>query len=361
MERKELMLIWFNYQGYSFSKVEKILEKIDEIDDLFDENKVKTAFFEKEFVDFRKKILSEDFSKFADNVFESFCKYNISAVTYVSEKYPKSLLNIDNPPLVLYLKGNVDLLNEKAISIVGTRKPTTYGRIVCEKFTKELSDAGLVTVSGLAYGIDTVVAESTLSVNGKTIAVLAGGLDSIYPSQNTALSNKIIENGGLLVSEYRVGLKPLAHQFICRNRIVSGLGLGLLIIEASKTSGTMTTARFALEQSKELFVVPGNITSSQSEGTNSLIDEMPDVFTISPNRILFKLNIKKKEIPKVQKQVDMLETNILTVLDNGEMSFDDLCDKLSVSPSALSAKLIKLEMFGLVKKGNGNTYYKSLD
>ena len=361
MERKELILIWFNYQGYSFSKVEKILDKIDDFDELFDENKFKNAFFDEKFSDFRNKFLNEDFEKFEEKVLNDLYKYNLTVLTYVSNDYPKSLLNIDDPPLVLYLKGNKNLLNEKAISIVGTRKPTTYGRIACEKFTKELSESGLVTVSGLAYGIDTIVAESTLAVNGKTIAVLAGGLDSIYPSQNTSLSNKIVENGGLLISEYRVGLKPLSHQFICRNRIVSGLGLGLFIVEAGKSSGTMTTARFALEQSKELFVLPGNITSPQSEGTNGLIDEMPDTFTISPNRILFKLGIKKKETQKVEKQVDMIETQILSVLENGEISFDDICEKLNISASLLSSKLIKMEMFGLVKKGNGNIYYKTLN
>lgn len=360
MERKELLLIWFNYEGYSFSKVDKILEKINDINELFDENIIKNAFFEEKYADFRNKILSTDFDKFEKDVLESLYKNNVSVITYVSEKYPETLLDIDEPPLVLYVRGNIDLLKEKSISIVGTRKPTTYGRIVCEDFTKKLSEAGLVTVSGLAYGIDTIVAESTLAVGGKTIAVLAGGLDSIYPKQNTSLANKIVENGGLLVSEYRIGLSPLSHQFICRNRIVSALSLGLLIIEAGKTSGTMTTARFAIEQSKELFIVPGNITSAQSEGTNGLIDEMPDTFTISPNRILFKLNIKKKTTQKVQKQVDMLESQILAELENGEVSFDDLCDRLNISASAISPKLIKLEMFGFIKKGNGNVYYKTL-
>jgi len=361
MNRDELILIWFNYEGYSFSKVEKILEKIDEINDLFDESKVKNAFFEEKYFDFRNKILNTNFKKFEEMVINDLYKYEVGVVTYFSQEYPDTLKNIDEPPLVLYYKGNVKLLNEKAISIVGTRKPTTYGRLVCDKFTKELVFAGLVTVSGLAYGIDTIVAETTLASNGKTIAVLAGGLDSIYPSQNTSLASKIVQSGGLLVSEYRIGVKPLSYQFISRNRIVSALGLGLLIIEAGKTSGTMTTARFAIEQSKELFVVPGNINSSQSEGTNSLIDEMPDVFTISPNRILFKLNIKKKETQKVEKQVDMIESQILAELNSSELSFDELCERLNMSASALSSKLIKMEMFGLVKKGNGNLYYKAID
>ena len=358
MKKEELVLIWFNYNNYSFLKVEKILEKFDKIEDILDKNLVKNAFFDEKFNEISNKILETDFNKFEEEVLNDLFNYSLKAITYVSDDYPEKLKNIDDPPLVLYVKGNEKLLNSQSISIVGTRKPTTYGRIVCENFTKELSSAGLVTVSGLAYGIDTIVAESTLSVNGKTIAVLAGGLDSIYPSQNTGLAKRIIDNGGLLVSEYKVGHKPINYQFISRNRIVAGLGDGLLIVEAGKASGTMTTAKFALEQSRELFVVPGNITSIQSEGTNTLIDEMPDTFTISPTRILFKLGVKKNEKPKVQNQIDMTESNILDVLSNGETSFDDLCEKTGLSASILSSKLIKMEMFGLVKKGNGNYYHK---
>ena len=166
---------------------------------------------------------------------------------------------------------------------------------MCEKFTKELSNAGLVTVSGLAYGIDTIVAETTLEAGGKTIAVLGGGLDSIYPASNTNLAKRVAGQG-LLVSEYRIGVKPQTYSFVNRNRIVSALGLGTLIIEAGKKSGTMTTAKFAIEQSRELFVVPGNIYSKLSEGTNNLINEMPDTFTISPDRILYRLGIEKKQI-----------------------------------------------------------------
>lgn len=356
---EELALLWFDYNDIKFSKVEKILDKFDKIDDVFDKNLVKNAIFkDNELKEVKQKLLDLDKDEFANKIYEEFYKYNISAVTFASKGYPEKLKNIDDSPLVLYVKGDKSLLCKKSISIVGTRKPTTYGRIVCEKFTKELSNAGLVTVSGLAYGIDTCVANSTLDAQGKTIAVLAGGLDSIYPPSNTALANSIVEKGGLLVSEYRLGIKPLQYHFIERNRIVSALGLGTLIIEAGKTSGTMATARHALEQGRELFVVPGNINSIQSEGTNNLIDEMPDTFTICPERILYRLKIKKKKEETAPVQVDLIENQILTLLSEGELSFDELSDKSKIKPAELSAKLIKMEMFGLVKKGNGNTYYK---
>ncbi len=359
IKENELALIWFDYNNIGFSKVERFLEKFDKVEAVFDKNLLKNAIFEDDTLkEIKEKLLNLDKEKFEDKILDEFYKYNISAVTFLSENYPEKLKNIDSSPLVLYAKGDISLLNKKSVAIVGTRKPTTYGRIVCEKFTKELLSAGLVTVSGLAYGIDTVVATTTLDAGGKTIAVLAGGLDSIYPSQNKSLADKIVEYGGLLISEYRPSVKPLAYSFINRNRIVSALSLGTVIVEAGKTSGTMATARHAIEQGRELFVIPGNINSLQSEGTNNLIDEMPDTFTISPERVLFKLKIKKKKQEAEPVQVDLIESQILNVLSEGELTFDELSDKLNMKPSELSALLIKMEMFGLVAKGESNTYYK---
>lgn len=358
MDRRDVFLIWLNIQGLTYYRAQNIFAKFDNFDDFFNEKKVKNAFFGDEYYELMMKFLSENFEKFQIETEDLLYKYDVKYLTYFSDGYPKLLKYTNDAPLVLYYRGNVELLKYKAISIVGTRRPTTYGKIVCEKFTKELAGAGIVTVSGLAYGIDTLVAENTLSIKGRTIAVLAGGLDSIYPAQNTALANRIVENGGLLISEYFIGVKPLSYYFINRNRIVAGLSLGLLIVEAGSHSGTMTTAKFALDQSKELFVVPGNITSPQSEGTNMLIDELPDVFTTSTDRILMKFGVKKAVSEKSVKQVDMSESRILSALEFEELSYDDLCEKTGLSPSELSARLIKLEMFGLVKKGNGNTYYK---
>ena len=358
MNKKELFLIWCNYNGLNFSKLEKILANFNDFEEIFDKNNTQNAFFDESINSIIQNLQNEDMKNFEQVVTREMERYNVKPVTYWSEEYPDKLKVISDPPLVIYTKGDVSLLKKKSISIVGTRKPTMYGKIVCENFTKELSSAGLVTISGLAYGIDTIVAEKTLEAGGKTIAVLAGGLDSIYPAQNTSLAGRILETGGLLVSEYKIGTKPVNYQFISRNRIVSALGLGTLIVEAGKSSGTMTTANFALEQSRELFAIPGNINSSQSEGTNSLIDQMPDIFTISPERILYKLNIRKKSAPKSEVQIEMGENKIIELLSTGEKTFDELCDGTGMSASELSTKLIKMEMFGMVKKGPSNTYYK---
>lgn len=355
--KQELVCLWFDYNGYSFSKLEKILLQFDEIEALFQKKLIKNAFFEKDLEHIRQELLNVDEDEFLKKIEDELYKNDMQFVTFVSDGYPEKLKVIDDPPLVLYLKGDVSLLSKKSISIVGTRSPSEYGKIVCEKFTKELSQAGLVTVSGLAYGIDTIVAESTLDAGGKTIAVLAGGLDSIYPASNTNLAKRI-QNNGLLVSEVRPGVKPANYSFIQRNRIVSALSLGTLIIEAGKRSGTMSTARFAIEQSRELFVVPGNIYSSKSEGTNNLIDEMPDTFTIAPERILSRLKIKKIKPEEKTMQVGFDNNLILSALDAGEKSFDELSDITNMKSSELSTELIRMEMLDLIKIGDNGLYYK---
>lgn len=357
ISREDLVCLWFDYNGYTFAKLERILKGFDKIEDVFNKKLLKIAVFDSDLLDIKIKLLNLDESEFRQKVEDEFFKFGISAVTYVSKDYPEKLKVIADPPLVLYTKGDKSLLNKKSISIVGTRTPSEYGKIVCEKFTKELSSAGLVTISGLAFGIDAIVAESTLEVGGKTIAVLGGGLDSIYPASNTNLAKRVEENG-LLISEYRIGVKPVSYSFVNRNRIVSALGLGTLIIEAGKKSGTMTTARFAIEQSRELFVVPGNIYSKTSEGTNYLIDEMPDTFTISPERILSRLKIKRNVQPKSSVQVGLDDNSILNLLGNGEKSFDELSEYLELKPAELSSELVKLEMFGLIKIGDDGYYYK---
>lgn len=358
MERDELALIWLNQNGFSFSKSEKILKEFDKIEYIFEPNLVKNAVFD--FAgggEVKEKLLQINEESFRKKVEDELYNYDIKVITYASKGYPEKLKNIDEPPLVLYYRGDVELLNKKSIAIVGTRKPSDYGKLVCEKFTKALSNAGLVTVSGLAYGTDTIVAETTLFEGGKTIAVLGGGLDSIYPYQNKALSERI-EKSGLLLSEYMPKMKPTNYSFLERNRIVSALSLGTVIIEAGKRSGTMTTARCAIEQGRELFVIPGNINSPQSEGTNNLIDELPDTFTITPDRILSRLGIEKRTEPKSKVQVNLDDNLVLTELENGEKTFDELCDTTKIEPSKLSPLLVKMEMFGLIKKGNSNTYYK---
>lgn len=210
-------------------------------------------------------------------------KNDIKIINISDDNYPAKLKNIYAPPITIFAKGDISLLNSKSIAIVGSREPSKYGIYVAEKFSKELSKEGITIVSGLARGIDTFAHVGALSSFGKTIAVLGSGIDIVYPKENAKYYREISEKG-LIISEYIVGTAPESKNFPQRNRIISGLSDGVLVVEASKNSGTMITTDFALEQGKELYVIPGNITSNLSAGTNNLIKEgaklVTDVYEI---------------------------------------------------------------------------------
>lgn len=190
-----------------------------------------------------------------------------------SGDYPERLRNIYDPPKKLYVLGNFKILKEKAIAIVGSRKATEYGKKVAFQISQELTKENINVVSGLAIGIDTYAHLGAISIQNQasTIAVLGSGIDEMYPKENTELARKIIQTGGCIVSEYPLGTKPKKINFPQRNRIISGLSEGVVVVEASEKSGSLITAEFGIEQGKEIFAVPGNIDNPLSKGTNQLI------------------------------------------------------------------------------------------
>ena len=198
----------------------------------------------------------------------------IEEIYLSSKKYPQLLKMIYNPPQKLYVLGNKEILNDIGIAIVGTRKATEYGKRVTLKLSEDLSKSDIVVISGLAKGIDSYAHIGTLKVqNGKTIAVLGSGIKEIYPKENIELARKIIKNGGCIISEYPPEEKPNKINFPERNRIISGLSKGVVVVEAAVKSGALITTDFALEQGREVFAVPGNIYSNMSVGTNKLIGQ----------------------------------------------------------------------------------------
>lgn len=203
-------------------------------------------------------------------------KHNILLVSCFSEKYPDSLKFIDNRPVFIYIRGNIENLYEDCIAIVGSRNASIYGRNVARKIARELADRNINIVSGLAAGIDKFAHLGALeSKTGKTIAVLGTGIsdNEIYPFENKKVFENILENKGTIISEFKLGTKPLKYNFPLRNRIISGLSTKLIVVEAAKNSGSLITADFALEQGKDIYAVPGNITSENSVGTNELIKQ----------------------------------------------------------------------------------------
>ena len=201
-------------------------------------------------------------------------KYKVIKVDMNSKYYPERLMYIDSPPKQLYCLGNLELLNyEKNIAIIGSRDCSHYGERATKDFAFNLAKEKVCIVSGLARGIDSFAHIGALNAKGKTIAVIGSGLDNIYPKENTKLAQSIVENGGLIISEYPLGSPPLKQHFPARNRIISGLSDGVLVTEARRNSGTNITVDFALEQGKDVFVIPGNIYSKTSNGTNFMIAE----------------------------------------------------------------------------------------
>lgn len=239
-----------------------------------------------------------------DNDFENMKNLGLNILTIEDEFYPESLKNIFDPPYILYYIGDVKLLKKFCISVVGSRKPTPYGIFAATKFSKELVENGIVVVSGLAIGIDTCAQKSAVENGGKTIGILGTAFDNIYPKSNTKFIKNIVSSGNLVLSEYPLNKKTMPYHFVQRNRLISGIGEGILVIEAGEKSGTLTTVDFALEQGKTVFSIPGNIDSRNSFGTNNLIKtgaklvmDIDDILNEYPN---FNFSCKKIEASKYE-------------------------------------------------------------
>lgn len=223
----------------------------------------------------KKKLNIEHFQKH----YEYMQKNNIKMITFQDEKYPLRLKKISNPPVVLYIKGDITILQSRALAMIGCRLCTEYGKTVAKHISYDLAKNNVTVISGLARGIDAYSHMGAIAGKGKTIAVVGNGLDIVYPYENKVLAEKIIETGGAIISEYIVGTRPEKKNFPERNRIISGLSEGIIVVEAREHSGTFITVDYALEQGKEVYAVPGNITSSNSEGTNELIKEGAKLIT----------------------------------------------------------------------------------
>ncbi|MFH1233842.1 MAG: DNA-processing protein DprA [Patescibacteria group bacterium] len=288
-----------------------------------------------------------------DSLMEKLIKQNIKVVTIEDKHYPKLLAEIYDPPPLLYYRGELTIADEFALAVVGSRKYSSYGKQVTEQLVKDLSVNNLTIVSGLALGIDGLAHEATLASHGRTIAVLGSGLDreNIYPSQNRYLVDKIVASGGAIISEFPLGSLPLKHHFPQRNRLISGLSLGVLVIEASLKSGSLITVSHALEQNREVFAVPGNIYSLNSAGTNHLIKQGAKLVS-SANDIIETLNLtqvvsyidNKKIIPDSPE-----EEKILTVLTCEPTHVNELIRLTKLDTAIINSTLVIMEMKGVIK------------
>ncbi len=291
---------------------------------------------------------------------ESIRKSNIKWITVFDQDYPSLLKQIYDPPIVLYYKGEFQPQDEKAIGVVGTRKMTSYGRVVTTQFTQGLVSAGLTIVSGLARGVDSEAHWTAVKNEGRTLAILGGGLNQIYPPENRSLAEKIIDGYGAVMSEFPPDYPSMPGNFPARNRIISGLSLAILVTEAAQDSGSLITARLALEQGREVFAVPGPITSNLSKGPIDLIKEGARPVT-SADEILEELGITKRSNMLDTSNITDLseeEKQVLEILDNENRHIDEIGRMLNFPSPKISSLLLKMEISGLVQSMGAGIYCK---
>lgn len=291
-----------------------------------------------------------------DDSLNEMQKRDVHWITFLDDEYPKSLSDVYDKPIVLFAKGNVEALKMRIISVVGTRRPTRYGAKVAEEFSREFARAGLCIASGFARGVDGIAHKACIDNNCATIAVFACGLDVIYPAEHRGLADGILANDGLLISEYPLGTKPLQYHFPDRNRIVSGISEAVFLPQAAKKSGSLITIRLAIEQGKEIFVVPGNIYDEENAGCNELLREMPHALAISPEDVLDALHIQREAVKKEPVQISIVESRILDSLHDGERHFEELLADTGLNVADLTNVLFNLEIDGLIVKTAGNYY-----
>jgi DNA processing protein len=285
----------------------------------------------------------------------------VSVLTWESPDYPKPLREISNSPPVLFIRGELRPSDRWAVAVVGTRRRTAYGRQVTRELVAGLAKSGITVVSGLARGIDGEAHLAALDYGGRTIAVLGSGVDQIYPPEHRDLAARIENGRGAVVSDYPLGTEPEARNFPPRNRIISGLSMGVLIIEAGAKSGALITARFAIEQDREVFAVPGNVNSAASQGTNQLIQQGAKLVTRVED-ILEELNLQM-----AVEQADLFavmpesaeEAVLLGMLTSEPTHIDDLSRTAGMPTSIVSSTLTLLELKGIVQHVGGMSYVRT--
>lgn len=288
---------------------------------------------------------------------ETLQKFKIQLLHSADIYYPRKLTQINSAPVFLYCKGSWQEHLNTALAVVGTRSPTHYGKQVTDFFVSHLGQK-LTIVSGLAYGIDTIAHETCVKNKTPTVAVLGSGIDVVYPSENKELMDKIIEQGGCVLSEFPLGTPPNNYNFPRRNRIISGLSLGTLVIEGQQKSGSLITALYALEQNREIFALPGNIFSPQSEGTNLLIQRGEAKLVMHPNDVLAELSMEQEsQFQEAQQVMPLLSNDELKIYQSLSCEGIDvslLCESTKLSSTKITATLTLLELKGFVQNtGNG--------
>lgn len=349
------LLMLKNTEGIGTVKTSRIMDVVKNVSDIYDNiGEVRAALVysvgHKLYEEIARKRDLIDFTEIEKKINE----HQVKIISICDKEYPFLLKQFDDKPLMLYCKGNMELISSSCFAVVGTRLPTKYGIRVTEEFVSILSKRFTI-VSGMASGIDTIAHRTTLQNRGKTIAVLGNGIERVYPPENLQLYNEIAEKG-LIVSEYEIGSQPLQYNFPARNRIISGLSRGVLVTEAGIKSGTMSTINHAISQGREVFCVPGSIHNKASSGCNKTIKECQSIAVTSVNDVLQGVGLNpEEEIKPSAMKLDVMEARIIEMLErNGEQHFEEILTDVDLTVSQLNSLLIKLSARGIINKCNNN-------
>ncbi len=300
-----------------------------------------------------------DFSEQAAKELEEAHSLGVQIIPFDSPRYPKRLKEIPDPPVLLYVKGDLKAQDNFSVAVVGSRKCTPYGKRIAYEFSKAFASSQITVVSGLALGIDSAAHRGAIDANGRTIAVLGSGIDRIYPASNAKLASSIVNGHGAVVSEFPFGTKPNKFNFPFRNRIISGISLATVVVEAAEKSGSLITARLAGEQGRDVFAVPGNITSKMSAGTNALIKDGAYPITAPSDLFAFEKELSSlfKESNNKGEELSSEEKLILSFLENSGMTPDKISEVTGIPLHRVVSLISYLEVKGFVGR-RGGRYFK---
>lgn len=374
METKEYLIALNMIDNLEVHKLKKLLDKFSKLDEIFKtsiSDLMGISGIKEEIACNIKNVLT---SKRFEDELRTINKENIKIMTIFDDNYPLNLKSIYDPPVVLYIKGNYLIQDIISLAIVGSRKASLDGLKLAKKLSMKLAQANITVISGLARGIDSASHRGALEAGGRTIAILGSGLKFLYPPENKNLYGQVAECGAI-ISEFPMSMPPRRENFPRRNRVISGLSLGVVVVEARKRSGSLITANFALEQGREVFAVPCHPDSMNSKGTNRLIQDgaklVQDVDDIIDelkpqlkSYIQLNLNEERKQPNKTENKenssnIENIERRIYDILSDKPHCLDELNFKSSINKDDLSASLLSLEIKGLVKKISDDLYIKN--
>ena len=286
-------------------------------------------------------------------------------IEYASSLYPERLRYIEKPPTRLYIEGNLENLNEIGIAVVGSRTNTQYGEKMCKKFVKELVEYNVNIISGLALGIDSIAHKTCLKNSGKTIAVLPSGLKSIYPTEHAQLANQIVQNGGTLISEYEDNIKADSRKFLERNRIVAGLGIGTLVVEAGNRSGTSVTARYTQQNGKPVFCIPSSLENMKGKTTNELIQKGAQLVVNVENILQYYTDIffikRKKKLNENYVEIPSELINVYKIIKDVPIDINQIVRKTKLSISEVNYKIMMLQLEDKIIELPGQRFVRKIE